>query len=35
VYLVDPQARIAALFGTPHEAAVIARDYRRLVAGPG
>lgn len=35
VYLVDPEARIAALFGTPHEAAVIARDFRRLVARPG
>ena len=31
VFLVDPDARIAALFNTPHEAGVIARDYRRIV----
>jgi protein SCO1/2 len=32
IFLVDPEARIAALFGTPHEAAAIARDYRRILA---
>ncbi len=33
IFLVDPQGRLAALFGGPHEAATIARDYRRVVAG--
>lgn len=32
IFLVDPAARVAALFGAPHEAAAIARDYRRIVA---
>jgi len=32
VFLVDPQAELVAVFGTPHEAAVIAGDYRRIVA---
>ncbi len=32
VFLVDPDVRVVALFGAPHEAARIARDYRRLVA---
>jgi protein SCO1/2 len=32
IFLVDPEARIAALFGTPHDAATIARDFRRIVA---
>ena len=32
VFLVDPDGRVAALFGTPHEAGAIARDYRRIVA---
>jgi protein SCO1/2 len=32
IFLVDPEARVAALFGAPHEAAMIARDYRRIVA---
>ena len=32
VFLVDPDGRVAALFGTPHEAGEIARDYRRIVA---
>jgi len=32
-FLVDPEARVAALFNTPHEAATIARDYRRIVEG--
>lgn len=33
VFLVDPKARVAALFNTPHEAATIARDFRRIVEG--
>ena len=33
VFLVDPGARVVALFSTPHDAAVIARDFRRIVAG--
>ncbi len=32
IFLVDPEARIAALFGAPHDAQAIARDYRRIVA---
>ena len=32
IFLVDPKTRVAALFGAPHEAAAIARDYRRIVA---
>jgi protein SCO1/2 len=32
IFLVDPDGRVAALFGGPHEAATIARDYRRIVA---
>lgn len=32
VFLVDPDAREAALFGAPHDAGAIARDYRRIVA---
>jgi protein SCO1/2 len=31
IFLVDTGARVAALFGAPHEAGAIARDYRRLV----
>ena len=31
VFLVDPEGRVAALFNTPHEAATIARDFRRIV----
>jgi len=31
VYLVDPESRIVALFGAPHDAEAIARDYRRIV----
>jgi protein SCO1/2 len=31
VFLVDPEARVAALFGAPHDSATIARDYRRIV----
>jgi protein SCO1/2 len=33
LFLVDPDGRVAALFGGPHEAGTIARDYRRIVAG--
>ena len=33
VFLVDPEARVVALFNTPHEAATIARDFRRIVEG--
>ncbi len=32
IFLVDPEGRVAALFGAPHEAGTIARDYRRIVA---
>lgn len=32
VFLIDPDAAFAALFGAPHDAAVMARDYRRLIA---
>ena len=32
VFLVDPEARVAALFNTPHDPEAIARDYRRIVA---
>jgi len=32
IFLVDPEGRVAALFGTPHEAGTIARDFRRIVA---
>lgn len=31
VFLIDPDAAFTALFSTPHEAATIARDYRRIV----
>lgn len=32
VFLIDPDAAYAALFGAPHDAGTIARDYRRIVA---
>ena len=32
IFLVDSQARVVALFGAPHEAGAIARDYRHVVA---
>lgn len=32
IFLVDPEARVAALFGTPPQARTIANDYRRIVA---
>ncbi len=31
IFLVDPAGRLAAIFGTPHEADRIARDYRRIM----
>lgn len=31
-YLVDPEVRIAALFGAPLEAGAVARDFRRIAA---
>ena len=31
IFLVDPEGRFAALFGGPHEAGNIARDYRRIL----
>lgn len=31
VFLVDPQARVAAVFLTPHEAETMAEDYRRIL----
>jgi protein SCO1/2 len=32
LFLVDPEARVAALFTPPHDPGAIARDYRRIVA---
>jgi protein SCO1/2 len=32
VFLVDPEARVVALFGAPHDAGTIARDFRRIAA---
>jgi protein SCO1/2 len=32
IFLVEPEGRLAALFGTPHEAETIARDFRRIAA---
>ncbi|MGE0030016.1 MAG: SCO family protein [Steroidobacteraceae bacterium] len=32
VFLVDPTAAFTALFSAPHDAATIARDYRRIVS---
>jgi len=32
IFLIDPEARLIAVFGTPHEAGAIARDYRSIVA---
>jgi protein SCO1 len=31
IFLLDPAARIRALFSTPHDAEVIAADYRRIL----
>ena len=35
LFLIDPEARLAAVFPTPHVAATIAADYRRILAAPG
>ena len=35
LFLIDPEARLLAVFGTPHVAGTIAGDYRRIVAGRG
>jgi protein SCO1/2 len=32
IFLIDPQGAMRALFSTPHEPAIIAADYRRIVA---
>ena len=32
IFLIDPAAAFTALFSTPHDAAVVARDYRRIVS---
>jgi protein SCO1 len=32
IFLIDPDAAFAAVFGSPHAAAVIARDYRSIIA---
>jgi protein SCO1/2 len=32
IFLVNPEGRVAALFSAPHEAAMIARDFRQIVA---
>jgi protein SCO1 len=33
LFLIDPDARLAAVFPTPHVARAIAADYRRILAG--
>ncbi|MBS0376510.1 MAG: SCO family protein [Proteobacteria bacterium] len=35
LFLIDPGARLLALFPTPHVADTIAADYRRIVGGAG
>lgn len=36
IFLIDPAGSVSALFGAPHEAGVIARDFRRILAArPG
>jgi protein SCO1/2 len=32
IFLIDPSASVSAVFGAPHDAAVIARDFRRILA---
>jgi protein SCO1/2 len=32
IFLIDPAAEYSAVFGSPHAADVIARDYRSIVA---
>lgn len=34
IFLVDPEGRLAALFGAPHDEATIARDFRRIRERP-
>ena len=35
LFLIDPEARLLAVFPTPHEAATIAHDYRAILAARG
>jgi protein SCO1/2 len=35
LFLVDPDARLVAVFPAPHDAATLAADYRTIVAGAG
>jgi protein SCO1/2 len=35
LFLIDPEARLAAVFPTPHVADTIAADYRRILAARG
>ncbi len=35
VFLIDPEASFAALFGSPHQAELIARDFRSIVGRRG
>lgn len=35
VFLVDPEGRLAAVFGTPHDPATIARDFTRIAEQRG
>lgn len=32
LFLIDPSAAFAAVFGSPHEAGIIARDFRRILS---
>ena len=33
IYLIDPQGRLAAIFSTPHDPAMMARDFATLTKG--
>lgn len=33
IYLIDPQGRLAAIFSTPHDPAMMAKDYAALAVG--
>lgn len=35
LFLIDPEGRLHAIFAAPHDAARLARDYRRIVDGRG
>ncbi len=35
IYLIDPQSRLKAVFSWPHDPAVMAADYPRIIAGGG